>query len=174
MAEWGRKTFQPHPEGIYVGTFVNYQDKEGQWGPQVLVEFDSTELMDDGKPYRVGYFMNADIGPKSKATKFLKMFNYDTEEMDPADVEGVFDALIESGAKVQMVIEEYQRKDGTMSTKISNLLPMPKARPKANAQPATQNAQNRPQARSTATVAAKSAPAETPDEQELWEEDANQ
>lgn len=126
MATWGKSSFEPHPEGVFEGTLVAYEDAEGQFGPQVCLKFDTSELMSDGRPYRVSYYVKPNLHPKSNAYKAFKAIGIDADEIDPADVEEVLDQAIERGVKCQLVIKEYQRGDGSASTKVTDLLAIKK------------------------------------------------
>src|SRR5688500_6914721 len=77
-----RSTFEPHPEGTTVGTFVDFKDEpDGKFGPQIRLQFDTEEEMDDGRPFRVSYWITEQFNPKSNSFKFLKAVGVPVDEI---------------------------------------------------------------------------------------------
>jgi hypothetical protein len=123
-----RSTFEPHPEGPTVGTFVDFKDEEGKYGPQTRVSFDTEELMEDGRPFRIAYWITEQFNPRSNAYKFLKAMGIDVDNIEDAELEGLdLNDLI--GRRCQLIIEHIKRPDATISAKVANLLSLKKRQP---------------------------------------------
>lgn len=129
-----RSSFTPHPEGLTIGTFVDHVAETGQFGPQTRLSFDTDELMDDGRPFRVVFWITTQINPKSNAYKFLKAMGIDVDGISDEELEALdLDNLLHK--RCQLVIEHKKKPDGTVQAKVANLLPLKAKRPAANAAP---------------------------------------
>lgn len=126
--EWTRTTFTPHPEGVFKAQFVSWEeDNGGQYGQQVKLTFDTEEMMEDGRPFRISVWTKPSLHEKGRVAKLLKAYGEDAEEID---VE-TFDLDEYIGRKCQVIIEHYRGQDGSTKAKIANFLPAKKGKPEA-------------------------------------------
>lgn len=122
-----RTTFEPHPEGVTVGQFTDLKDEpDGKFGPQIRLSFDTDEEMDDGRPFRVAYWITSAFNPKSNCFKFFRAMGVDVENITDAEL-GEIDLNDFIGKKCQIVVEHKKNAtDGTIQAKVANLLPIKK------------------------------------------------
>lgn len=133
MALVKRTQFEAHPEGLTVGVLVDIQlDEQGKFGTQIRWSFDTQELMQDGRPFRITYWTTPTLNEKSNLSRLLKALGEDPED-EQWEVESVddFDCLL--NRKVQLNI--IHKRDGdTVRARIDTIMPLPrKPKPKATA-----------------------------------------
>lgn len=121
-----RTSYEPHPEGVTIGQFVDFKDEpDGKFGPQIRLNFDTEEEMEDGRPFRVAYWITSAFNPKSNCFKFFRAMGVDVDNIADAELEAIdLDDFI--GKKCQLVIEHKKAADGTVNGKVVNLLPVKK------------------------------------------------
>jgi hypothetical protein len=122
-------TYVPHPAGVFPAQFVDYsEDNDSQFAKpgqdRIRLSFDTAEEMDDGRPFRVSRSGACSLNEKSMVYQFLKAVGVDPDALPEEEVVQTLDELIERGAKLQVVIKEYKKQDGTQGTKISDFLPL--------------------------------------------------
>lgn len=119
-----RSVFEPHPEGATVGKFVDWvHEPEGEFGPQIRASFDTRELMKDGRPFRVSFWVTDRVNPRSNAFRLLRAFGLDPDRMSDAELLALdLDTFI--GREVQLVVEHRKRPDGSITAKVTNILPL--------------------------------------------------
>lgn len=124
-----RSSFEPHPEGLTIGTLADHTyEPNGTFGPQTRLSFDTEELMDDGRPFRVCYWVTDQFNPKSNLFKFLKAMGVDVDNVtDDELAEMDFPEFL--GRKCQLLIEHKKKADGSITAKVANLLPIKTRRP---------------------------------------------
>lgn len=125
-----RSKFIPHPDGVTEGEFVDHKEVDGDYGKQTMVLFDTDEEMEDGKPFRIGYYITPEkVNPKSNAFKFLTAMQLNPDEMSDEEIEAIdLDDLL--NRRCQLVVKHEKQKDGSIRAKVSDLLPLKPRRAK--------------------------------------------
>jgi len=140
-----RKKFQIHPECLTELQLVTVElDEEGDYGAQIRWTFDSDELMEDQRPFRITYWTTPTLNEKSNLYRLLKAFGENPEEAR-WEVEEVaeFDPLIGRRVQANIIHKKRAQRDGTVSVnaRIDSVMPLPrKTRPGRDAREAREAA----------------------------------
>lgn len=122
-----RKKFELHPAGVTIGQLADIAfDEEGKFGPQIVWKFDTEEVMDDGRPFRVSYWTTPTLNEKSHLYALLKAFGENPE--DPKwEVEELSDLDELIGRRVQLDVIHKKTENGAVS-RIDKMMALPKRR----------------------------------------------
>lgn len=121
----GGGTFTPHPEGVFRAVFVNWEEAKSpeDGSDQVKLSFDTEEMMDDGRPFRISKWCKPSLHEKAFLPTLLKALGQDPNTIqDGVEIDEILDPLI--GGKCQLVIQHYKGKDGTQKAKIASCAPL--------------------------------------------------
>lgn len=120
-----------HPEGVFVGTFVDYDMQKEMpdgsplpYGPRIRWQFETDAEREDNKPARLSYWTSPKIHEKSHAMKVIKALGIPIPDGDEPVKLRLSDYT--GRLKCQLVVVHGKKTDGTEVANIDSLVPMPK------------------------------------------------
>lgn len=133
MAVLRVQTYETVDAGTYPARVVNVtMDEEGQFGPQVKVEFELTDEEAEGKTL-VGW-ASAKVSPKSKLYKWASALLFRGKGIPEGY--GALDTDTLKGQECILVVAVEKKSDGAEYNKITDVLPIRPARAAARPAPA--------------------------------------
>lgn len=126
MPTFGVTEYFTHPAGTHTGTLVDWEEVDGQYGPQIRWEFETGQTRDDGVAARVRFFTGCNFGGKTKLTQLLNAFGYSAPTT--ASEAAQFDPNALLGAQCRLVIiHKAGEQEGQLWANIDKVLPVLKA-----------------------------------------------
>ena len=122
MGFFKRSVFEPHPEGLVGAVLVDSKEVNGKYGPQIQLSFDTDEQMQDGRAYRINYWISGAFNAKSNSYKFFKGCGVDVDRLSDEEIDAL-DPDDYLNQRFQLSIVHTRTPDGGVVAKIDSIIP---------------------------------------------------